>query len=986
MPFSLSDILAGYGGSPDPENPSSGEITPGLLLRAFGHVAAPGLVDAPVFDPNRIGPQGSAFTPALTARDYATALSAGKNKPPDPLETMLGVGGASGGSPAMFVAGARLNPELAASAEQMFGRGLTRDTIFRRTGMTRGTEGALKGEISDLETGFTPAGLRAMDDPSGPTLPLTEAYHHPELYKLHPELADYKVVFRDPMAGTLNAGRAPGGTDTERKLIYLDPSRNPTELRSIMLHELQHPVQSESGFALGGSPMHPDIRAITLEDRLARAQNYQRQIDALHAQRDAYIDSQVKAGRTESPTLIAQEFWKANPEMTQESARLHIKMDQLEKGVGRMDENVGNYRKLAGETEARNVQTRRYMGPEEIAKTPPWKTEDIPRAEQLLRLTETGPLTRYGAMDLNYEAPSFSERMGTAQDVAFAGRQRGTGNILPRSTAQEAPLLAPGETRGDLVGALTPGLPPAETSIADIGRNAYRGFEPPPGPPSIAEIGQRTYAERLGLDPRRLQMSAELPKPTTEMTPIGEQYVLPGAEQRTSAQMAQRAAEAPLKPKVQQKAADEGLFGAQARQGNLQLSAELPAGAPSGTSTFRAANVDRPPVAPSLISRANPTPADVRAIYNKLAETGRGDVWPPAQNPVFKTTPEAYAETQALVPQRSIAGELPQLPDPSGQLPLNDRARTLMTLAEPTAASIAERLSPMVRSQSPLLDFYQTGPVVRGLAEHAVGDVPAANQFMREWSGQGAATSPRTQTPPNLRNASHLLYQRAQGNPITPDVWEAQGNVKGLPMMRMHVDLADKFATGTANPLKNPKPFTFRENWAGNQLDPTIDTHNIRSVLYMIDQQRPGSLPREWFTSDRAYYNYKEGGGFNSGKIQPGDINDELAVKAVNKVESQVEYPIVQQPWRRAAEMLGITPAQAQSGGWFEFGPITGLKSPPQTIPDLLNNQIEATAKVLNVPPQKVLEWWGQGKIPLAGIAGGVSLGNVLLGQSQDRQ
>ena len=257
--------------------------------------------------------------------------------------------------------------------------------------------------------------------------------------------------------------------------------------------------------------------------------------------------------------------------------------------------------------------------------------------------------------------------------------------------------------------------------------------------------------------------------------------------------------------------------------------------------------------------------------------------------------------------------------------------------------------------------------------------VPEANTFMRDWAGQGAATSPRTQTPPNLRNSSLLLYERAAGNRVTPERYKAEGNQPGFPMMGMHVDLADKFARGVENPWMNPKPTTFRENWSGNLRDVTADTRNIRSTLYEMDQQLPGSLPRGWFNSDAAYAKYREH-GFKA--VDAGDIADTLGSKTVKKIPRQSEYLPMAEPWYQAAQKLGIAPAETQSGGWFSYGGITGLQSPPKTIVNLLNDQIGATAKELKVSPQKAVEWWGRGKIPLAGVAGAGVMGGLA---SQDQ-
>ena len=50
------------------------------------------------------------------------------------------------------------------------------------------------------------------------------------------------------------------------------------------------------------------------------------------------------------------------------------------------DTPIGQYYKFAGEVEARNVQQRLTMTPEERAATPPWETEDVPEDRQIVRM------------------------------------------------------------------------------------------------------------------------------------------------------------------------------------------------------------------------------------------------------------------------------------------------------------------------------------------------------------------------------------------------------------------------------------------------------------------------------------------------------------------------------------------------------------------------------------------------------------------------
>jgi hypothetical protein len=58
-------------------------------------------------------------------------------------------------------------------------------------------------------------------------------------------------------------------------------------------------------------------------------------------------------------------------------------------------------------------------------------------------------------------------------------------------------------------------------------------------------------------------------KTKTENISAGEQHVIPGMEEASDAEVARQKAAEPLKPKVEQKPADEGLFGDLAYQHDL---------------------------------------------------------------------------------------------------------------------------------------------------------------------------------------------------------------------------------------------------------------------------------------------------------------------------------------------------------------------------------------------------------------------------------
>lgn len=373
------------------------------------------------------------------------------------------------------------------------------------------------------------------------------------------------------------------------------------------------------------------------------------------------------------------------------------------------------------------------------------------------------------------------------------------------------------------------------------------------------------------------------------------------------------------------------------------------------------------------------------------AEQMRSPKYAPATEPVFTYADDGgLALTKELVPQYSIAEKLPPLPASEKAYPLKGRALPISENVEGISDQIVKDLGPLIQSgQYKPQQFYSTGPVIQGLIDRAGMSPPEANAFMSRWAGQGAATSPRTATPQNLRNASYLMYREAQGDPLTTAKREAEGNRPGFAMMGMHTDLGEQFMKGTNDLWTNPKPGTFQTNWAGNLENLTADTHYIRKTLDYLDQLKPGSLGREWFNDDNAYRLYQEAGGFpKTGVLPVGDIRDTLGGGVVPGTgrKAQSEYQILQQPGLRAAEKLGRTPAEVQAAMWFVGGPRTGLRSPEQTIPDLLNSQIEATAKVTGLAPDKILNLWKSGAIPLAGVGGATAGATSLLSQPGGEQ
>src|SRR5690606_19036550 len=223
-----------------------------------------------------------------------------------------------------------------ARAKEMAKAGASRDEIWDATGWRWSNEGKWKFEIDDSATRLTPRaaeklaktdeGLAAYEGN------ISGGFEHPELYAAYADSAPFWSDY------TLRKGPG-GGAYYEDVDKYVAHGRRPEQARSMTLHELQHGVQTREGFAPGG---HPE----SVKD-----------LPGTRALADKYYEDMKDIVLLPEPQVRAM-------------------------AEGRAAEEV--YKRLAGEVEARNVQTRRNMTAAERRATPPWKTQDIPDEQQII--------------------------------------------------------------------------------------------------------------------------------------------------------------------------------------------------------------------------------------------------------------------------------------------------------------------------------------------------------------------------------------------------------------------------------------------------------------------------------------------------------------------------------------------------------------------------------------------------------------------------
>lgn len=247
-----------------------------------------------------------------------------------------------------------------ATAEKMTAAGADPRAIWKETGWMKGGDGKWRFEIDDSKAMFNPSGVGSSKKENdilvgapgvnfGPAIGLLE---HPIL-----ENSYGKGLVQNSFVGNKNTmfgDGVQGAYDSAAGSITINAPAKAADARSTMLHELQHAVQQREGFAKGGSP----------GDRLE-------------------ISSQTELEKInkELQKLARQEFKLGYRTPETQSKFLELKQKQIDLQIPPYEA----YKRLAGEAEARAVQQRMNLTPDQRRATFPLDSYDVPIDQLIYR-------------------------------------------------------------------------------------------------------------------------------------------------------------------------------------------------------------------------------------------------------------------------------------------------------------------------------------------------------------------------------------------------------------------------------------------------------------------------------------------------------------------------------------------------------------------------------------------------------------------------
>jgi hypothetical protein len=258
------------------------------------------------------------------------------------------------------------NAGNAAKAVELEKAGAAPEDIWAATGTFRGPEGKLRQEISDANSMpghklYSWGEATDLERGNSTVVRRQKALLHPELSAAYPDTKNIGVF--------LKPGRKGGYYETERDNIGVPISENGSVNRSTMLHELQHAVQQREGFAGGGDPQ---TMILTLEEIAKQKRQQAQEMFSMSSANDPLDPTRlVKPGARKKGLQLEKEARELD-----EKALLAYHSEQAKFDM---------YQRLAGEAEARAVQSRMNMSPQERMATFPYQSYDVPLNQLIVR-------------------------------------------------------------------------------------------------------------------------------------------------------------------------------------------------------------------------------------------------------------------------------------------------------------------------------------------------------------------------------------------------------------------------------------------------------------------------------------------------------------------------------------------------------------------------------------------------------------------------
>jgi hypothetical protein len=309
-----------------------------------------------------LGPIVAMKAPDLAQSTLRGLVSALKSEPSRRM--VEGLVDGMGARPKIFAGeGAQTaDMQALAKAQQLEKAGAPERAIWSDTGWFRGADKKWRFEIDDSGASFIDKGFTTLPQGSvtSKNVNLGKQVDHQGLFEAYPKAAKMDAVI------TTNRGT---GTGSYSNGLIEANGPNKSQAMGTTLHEIQHGIQDVEGFAKGGNSQ----MAYLNKEAFEVLADVRKRLSA-----PLSLDQYAKSAGFSSPTEASASYADYVASMKKAPPAW------LEHEIQRSAANEF-YQRLAGEAEARAVQSRMDMTPEQRRATFPFDSYDVPRDSLIIR-------------------------------------------------------------------------------------------------------------------------------------------------------------------------------------------------------------------------------------------------------------------------------------------------------------------------------------------------------------------------------------------------------------------------------------------------------------------------------------------------------------------------------------------------------------------------------------------------------------------------
>lgn len=244
-------------------------------------------------------------------------------------------------------------------AKAMVEDGRTPEDIYKATGWFKGQDGKWRFEIPDNLEAITLDKL--LNDKRAK---LGEIYDNPQLFEAYPDLKDVPVRIEEIEKGFNGFAYADA--------ITISASlKNDNEAKSTLVHEIQHLIQKREGFARGGGPKTAREQ-IREEQRILDRQfgSFSEDEKAYLVYQDMWMDATLIEFDDKKAARASAEIEKLEKRISKERRaeiqEIKARRTALKNALTEGGDGVDLYWRLAGEQEARYIESRAAQNSENV--------------------------------------------------------------------------------------------------------------------------------------------------------------------------------------------------------------------------------------------------------------------------------------------------------------------------------------------------------------------------------------------------------------------------------------------------------------------------------------------------------------------------------------------------------------------------------------------------------------------------------------------